>query len=101
MRLRSALVAVAFVLASCGGSTQTSSNAVTPTTTAAAPATSSTATTDPTALMTPIITGPDAPVVGSPLPVVAAVDLHTGNIVRLDWLVPGDKPVLVWFWAPH
>jgi hypothetical protein len=51
--------------------------------------------------MTPVITGPDAAVVGSPLPVVPAVDLHTGKVVRLDWLLPGDKPVLIWFWAPH
>jgi hypothetical protein len=52
-------------------------------------------------VVSPIITGTEPIVEGSPLPPVPTIDLHTGNIVRLDWLLPGKKPVLVWFWAPH
>jgi hypothetical protein len=52
-------------------------------------------------VVSPIVTGPDAIIDGTPLPPVPTIDLHTGNIVRLDWLLPGKKPVLVWFWAPH
>jgi hypothetical protein len=54
-----------------------------------------------TGVVSPIIIGTDPIIEGSPLPPVPTIDLHTGNIVRLDWLLPGDKPVLIWFWAPH
>jgi hypothetical protein len=98
---RSALVAAVVLLASCGGSAKVASNASAPTSTGSSSSVTTTATPDGTGVLTPVITGPDAAVVGSPLPVVPTVDLHTGKIVRLDWLLPGDKPVLVWFWAPH
>jgi hypothetical protein len=116
---RPALVAAAVLLASCGSSAKVASNASAPasppqsasassgpdTSGKVSPSPASTAkAAKPTAesdLVTPVITGPDAAVVGSPLPVVPAVDLHTGKVVRLDWLLPGDKPVLIWFWAPH
>lgn len=37
----------------------------------------------------------------SPLPDVQVVDVSTGQPVRLNGLIPSDKPTLVWFWAPH
>jgi hypothetical protein len=29
------------------------------------------------------------------------VDVATGGTVALASLLPADKPVLVWMWAPH
>ncbi len=38
---------------------------------------------------------------GSPLPAVDVADLHTGEPASLAAQLPADKPLLVWFWAPH
>lgn len=40
---------------------------------------------------------PDAP----RLPKVNVVDIRSGGEVDLASLAPSDKPLLVWFWAPH
>lgn len=40
---------------------------------------------------------PDAP----RLPKVNVVDIRSGDEVNLASLAPSDKPLLVWFWAPH
>ena len=37
----------------------------------------------------------------SDLPDVDVVDVVTGATVNVSTLAPGDKPLLVWFWAPH
>lgn len=37
----------------------------------------------------------------SPLPAVDVVNIATGETVALAGLLPADKPVLVWMWAPH
>ena len=37
----------------------------------------------------------------SPLPVIDVTDVKTGEPVALASLLPADKPVLVWMWAPH
>lgn len=37
----------------------------------------------------------------SDLPDVDVVDVVTGATVNVSALAPGDKPLLVWFWAPH
>lgn len=54
-----------------------------------------------TTVASPVVTGPETINDAGPLPPVPTVDLHTGDIVRLDWIFPSTKPVLVWFWAPH
>ncbi len=36
----------------------------------------------------------------NPLPVVDVIDLATGEPTPLAALLPADKPLLVWFWAP-
>ena len=44
---------------------------------------------------------PDA-AVGSPLPEVTVRQLNgDGGFVQLKNELPSDKPLLVWFWAPH
>jgi len=37
----------------------------------------------------------------SPLPEVAVWDVGTADWVQFADLVPADKPVVLWFWAPH
>jgi hypothetical protein len=54
---------------------------------------------------------PDQPGVGdsvpaavtepSPLPAVEVRDLGTGASADLAGLLPADRPLLIWFWAPH
>jgi len=35
------------------------------------------------------------------VPAVDVVDVRTGDTVNLGSVVPSDKPVLLWAWAPH
>jgi len=35
------------------------------------------------------------------LPDLSVTDVGTGTDVALPSLVPADRPVLLWFWAPH
>mgnify|MGYP006269686655 CR=1 FL=1 len=37
----------------------------------------------------------------SPLPRVRVRDLASGQLVDLSTLLPGDKPLAIWFWAPY
>jgi hypothetical protein len=37
----------------------------------------------------------------SPLPKVKVRDLASGQLVDLSTLLPGDKPLAIWFWAPY
>jgi hypothetical protein len=37
----------------------------------------------------------------SPLPTVDVVNVASGETVALASLLPADKPLLVWMWAPH
>lgn len=97
----------ALVLAACGGgddtdpvATDDAGAAAAPTTTVApadeagngadSPPSTTTAPADDTEPVTP-----------SPLPVVDVHDLETGELVPLAAELPADRPVLVWFWAPH
>jgi hypothetical protein len=108
---RSALLVSAALLAGCGSSAVTrvspeaaakpAASNTTSTTLASSTGAAGTTTALDTTVASPIITGTDLIIEGTPLPPVPTIDLHTGNIVRLDWLLPGPKPVLVWFWAPH
>ena len=52
-------------------------------------------------------TGTAAPAAGGDgaqatvLPDLSVTDIATGDQVTLRSLVPADRPVLLWFWAPH
>ncbi len=35
------------------------------------------------------------------LPDLSVTDVESGSEVSLRSLVPADRPVLLWFWAPH
>jgi ABC-type glycerol-3-phosphate transport system substrate-binding protein len=39
--------------------------------------------------------------VPSALPDVDVVDVGAGATVNLRSLLPSDRPLLIWFWAPH
>ena len=45
--------------------------------------------------------GPAAVAVSADVPDLEMIDVATGSNVRLVSLVTGDKPLLLWFWAPH
>ena len=85
----------AVVLVGCGSAstTQSTANSTEPQ--------SSASTVSSSPWSTPRVSGPIEMPTDPLLPAVAAVDLHTGDVIRLDWLLPSDKPVLLWFWAPH
>ena len=38
---------------------------------------------------------------GNALPPVTVVDVVSGESLALSSLAPADRPILVWFWAPH
>ncbi|MCY3910572.1 MAG: hypothetical protein OXF99_03610 [bacterium] len=42
-----------------------------------------------------------APVPASDLPSVELVDIATGANVNLASFAPSDRPLVLWFWAPH
>ncbi|MBT8214083.1 MAG: hypothetical protein KJP12_02585 [Acidimicrobiia bacterium] len=42
----------------------------------------------------------EIPGVGA-LPAVEVLDVATGDTVDVSTFLPSDKPLLVWFWAPH
>ncbi len=35
------------------------------------------------------------------LPAVEVIDVTADRRVQLDELLPSDRPLLIWFWAPH
>ena len=39
--------------------------------------------------------------IAADVPDLQVVDVATGASSSLRALLPGDKPVLLWFWAPH
>jgi hypothetical protein len=41
------------------------------------------------------------PSANSPLPAVTVWDLTADRWVQLKNFLPADRPLLVWFWAPH
>lgn len=38
---------------------------------------------------------------GNVVPEVAVLDVGTGDTVDLVSFVPAQRPILLWFWAPH
>jgi thiol-disulfide isomerase/thioredoxin len=98
-----ALAAVAItLLAACGSATSAESGAAPEAAPAAAvasagaePDSASAASQGPAASDIPAVS-PD-----SLVPAVDVVDVRTGDTVNLGSVVPSDKPVLLWAWAPH
>ena len=93
VRLGTFMLAGGLILAACGG------NATPPV------ASDGTAITLPEPAAGPVPTdlavSPDA-ALGSPLPEIAVRKLNgDGGWVQLKNELPSDKPLLVWFWAPH
>ena len=95
-RIVAAALAAGITLAACGGSS-------TPAPVGADGADGATITL-PTPADGPI---PDLPVTaaaaaGSPLPAVTVRRINgDGGFVQLKNALPSDRPLLVWFWAPH
>ena len=44
---------------------------------------------------------PGPPARASAIPDVTVLDVASGGEFALGSVVPSDRPVLVWFWAPH
>ncbi len=82
-RLFIGLVSLGFVAGGCGGS-------------ASAPQ-AATATLSDTLGVPPA----DDRGIAADVPDLQVVDVATGASSSLRALLPGDKPVLLWFWAPH
>lgn len=55
----------------------------------------------PTPAQAPTVTRLPSVSPDSLIPLVDTVDVRTGNTVNLGSVVPSDKPVLLWAWAPH
>lgn len=54
----------------------------------------------PTTSASPSV-APQAPAAASVLPDLSVDDVAAGTKVDLSSLAPADRPLLVWFWAPH
>ena len=114
-RVTAGLVAATLLLAACGGgddeneagsgdalpqvdeSPETDVDANTDADTEAAPAASGAAVVD--------LVGADvvaeSELESNPLPNVVVDDINTGRKVNFRNLVPQEKPILLWMWAPH
>ncbi|WP_419919585.1 hypothetical protein [Candidatus Poriferisocius sp.] len=44
---------------------------------------------------------PSSEAPASDLPAVELVDVATGATVNLAGYAPSDRPIVLWFWAPH
>ncbi len=101
--LGAAALAVAALAAGCGGSPQpeTASRSAPSADGGVPPATAGPA---PSAEggQPPAIADPAAPrVTNGALPSIVVNDVAAGTKVDLSTVPPADKPLLVWFWAPH
>lgn len=106
-----ALAAVALtLLTACGGAAASASDSGTPSepvsaATSAAPEEAAPSTSAPqaSAPASPDTSATELPPVSpdSLVPAVDVVDVRTGDTVNLASIVPSDKPVLLWAWAPH
>ena len=112
IRWSAATVALCLVAAACGSggagsSAESSTGEVTdvatvepPPSTAADSTDATFAEIDPESVSTETTAPPsNAPII--PLPAVDVIDVKTSGEVSLPSLAPSDKPILLWFWAPH
>jgi thiol-disulfide isomerase/thioredoxin len=107
-RLRLAAMAAVTVtlLAACGTTTASTSDGAAPTASTVAPVEKSSAPSADVAPAEPVeepATDAELPEVApdSLVPSVDVVDVRSGDTLDLASIVPSDKPVLLWAWAPH
>ena len=112
-RLLLALLALAFVATACGGASESE------TTAADVPSDQQSAEPDGAAVSADPPAADDGepsdqqsaesdgaatrvdPPAESVIPEVDVVDLATGDTINLASFAPSDRPILLWFWAPH
>lgn len=75
--------------------------AVTTAAPAAAPATAATTAAPAVTTAAPAVTAAPAAPFENPLPQLIVKDVVANADFELSSLLPADKPVLLWFWAPH
>jgi hypothetical protein len=90
-RVTAGLVAGTLLLAACGGVDE-SSDAGEPAAAPTGPATVDLVSADVL---------PESDFEGNLLPSVIVDDINTGRKVNFRNLVPQEKPILLWMWAPH
>lgn len=88
------VLAIAAVAAAACGGTESAPVATAP----APPADPPPAPEPPSALESP---APAEAAGGNDLPAVTVVDVVSGESLVLSSLAPADRPILLWFWAPH
>lgn len=101
VRLSAALAVGGMLMAACGGSSSTSGD---PSDASGGPAPTSAESSSPGAEPGPATSatpGTKAPAGESPLPEVDVLDVATGDTVQFAGLLPADRALLFWFWAPH
>lgn len=89
LSLLAILAAAALGLAACGGSDDGNAAATSP------------ADEPPEGLVVQEEPAPDADGDAPRLPDVTVTEIDGGGDVKLSSLAPAEKPLLVWFWAPH
>lgn len=94
-KMLGSLLAGALFVGACGSSANT--DGATATTTAREPGSSSSSTKPdgPTTTRKPAVDGAFA------LPAVDVLNVANGSKVPFGQLSPSEKPLLLWFWAPH
>ncbi len=113
-RVTAGLVAGTLLLAACGGGDDGSGEALPQAVESSDPVDSDSADTDSADTdSTPVSAGSAAvdlvgadllassDVEANPLPNVVVDDINTGRKVNFRNLVPQEKPILLWMWAPH
>ena len=85
------LAVPAVVAAACGGGDESSQVSTAP----AAPAA------DPAPAPQPAPAPAPAAAPGNDIPEVTVVNVVSGDSLVLSSLAPADRPILLWFWAPH
>ncbi len=100
-----ALAAAGLTLAACGGPTGTDPGAASGAATPAAPTTTAVVQPGQAAATTTAPAGrsaePAAAANLSILPAIDVVNVQTSETVNLSSLTPAERPILLWFWAPH
>lgn len=100
---RGGAIALVLLLAGCGGGSTLTAGGSTSPTTSPGPSATGPGTTVPS----PTVSGPAASAEpqgdrsASILPSVEMTDVARGTTVDLASLIPAQRPVLLWFWAPH
>ena len=100
-----AVLALAAVVAAACAGTEPAQVSTAPVAPEPPPAEPAPAPESPAAPEPPATPEPPAATTGAPgpndLPAITVVDVVSGESLVLSSLAPADRPILVWFWAPH